>query len=121
MNQENIARIIVAVGYTLAKKYPPSSIKITEGGADEQQYSYSGSFAEGGFQLRENPGGEYLEVKPVSNSGEFIVQCSNQEVVKIKISGSSGNAQDTYNSRSYYSINFTSNSISLDGISFRVS
>lgn len=121
MNKETIARIIVAVGYTLAKKYPPNSIKMTEGGVDEQQYSYSGSFAEGGFQLRENPGGEYVEVKPVGDSDEFVVQYSNQEAAKIKISGSSGNAQDTYNNQSYYSISFTSSSVRLDGITFRVS
>ncbi len=121
MNEETVARIIIAVGHTLAKQYPPESIKMTEGGVDKLRYSYSGSFAEGEFQLRENPGGEFIEVKPVEGSDEFVISYSNQEVATVEISGSSGKAEDTYNGQSYYSIGFTDSIIRLDGITFQVS
>jgi hypothetical protein len=120
MNQEIIARVIVAVGYTLAKKYPPNQVQMTGGGVDEQSYSYSGSYSEKEFKLRENPGGEYIEVRLVEGSSGYVISYSNREVATIEVSGSSGNAQDTYNSRSYHSINFTSSSVRMDGISFQV-
>jgi hypothetical protein len=121
MNQETIARAILAVGYTLAKKYPPSSVQMTEGGSDETRYSYSGSFSPEGFQLRESPGGEVIEVALGSSQSEFLVRYSGQDAAILNVSGSSGSAEDVYNSRSYYSINFSSSSIRLDGMSFRVS
>ncbi|KUK79119.1 MAG: hypothetical protein XD95_0602 [Microgenomates bacterium 39_7] len=121
MNKETIARLIIAVGYTLAKKYPPSSVQMVEGGSDNQQYSYSGSYALDRFQLQESPGGERVEVKSDSDKDFFIVSYSGQELAKITINGSSGNAQDLYNNRSYYSLNFSSNRIVMDGITFLVS